>query len=77
MLFLVVLDNKYGEKVTVQIGTKVIDHLVVIITKKELQQAGETWKQVYLSTVVSKRNTVKGLDIPEHDLEGVKVKSAL
>ena len=31
-----------------QIGTQVIDHLVMTMTKKELQQAGETVKQVHL-----------------------------
>ena len=55
-------------------GTQVIDHLVGTMTRKELQQAGETWIQVHLSTIVSKRNTVKGLDVPQYDLEGVKGK---
>ena len=44
--FLVISDHKYRERVPVQIGTQVIDHLVVSMTEKELQQAGETWKQV-------------------------------
>ena len=57
-----------------QIGTQVIDQLVATMTKKELQETGETWKQVHLNTIVQKRNTVKGLDIPEYDLEGVKGK---
>ena len=74
MLFLVVLNPKYGERVLVQIGTQVIDHLVVTMTEKELQLAGETWKQVHLSTVVSKRNTMKGLDVPKYDLKGIKGK---
>ena len=77
MLCLVILDHKYGERVPVQIGTQVTDHLVATMTKKELQQATETWKQVHLSTVISKRNTAKGLDsldIPKYDLKGVKGK---
>ena len=57
-----------------QIGTHVIDHLVVTMTKQELQQAWKNWKQEHISTVVSKRNDVKGLDIPEYDLERVKGK---
>ena len=36
-----------------------MDHLVVTMTTAELQRAGETWKQVHLSTVLSKRNTVE------------------
>ena len=74
VLFLVISDHKYGEKAPVQIGTQVIDHLVVTMTKKELQQSGEMWKQVQLSTVISKRNVVKGMNIVEYDLKGVNGK---
>ena len=76
-LFLVILDHKYGERVPVQIGTQVIYHLVETMTEKEFQWAGETYKQVHLSTVISKRNTVKGLYIPEYYLKGLRVKSIL
>ena len=72
MLFLVILDNIYGEKVPVQIGTLVIDHLAMTMTVEKLQQAGDTCKQVHLSTVISKRNTVESLNIHKFDLEGVK-----
>ena len=44
------------------------------MTKRELQQAEETWKQVHLSTVISKRNTVNGLNVPKDNPEGVKGK---
>ena len=44
------------------------------MTEKELQQAGDTWKQVHLSTVISKRNTMKDLNVPKYNLEGVKDK---
>ena len=44
------------------------------MTEKELQRAGETWRQVNLGSIVSERNTVKGLDIPKYNLEGVKGK---
>ena len=44
MLFVVIFYHKYGETVPVQIGTKVIDHLVETMTEKELQQAGDTRK---------------------------------
>ena len=60
-----------------QIGTQVIDHLVATMTEKELQHARNTWKQVHLTTVISKRNNVKGLNVPEYELEGVREKSAL
>ena len=36
MVFLVVLDHKYGESVPVQIGTQVMYHLVVTMTQKEV-----------------------------------------
>ena len=44
MLLLVVSNHKYGNKVSVQIATQIIDQLVATKTKKELQKAGETWK---------------------------------
>ena len=74
MLFLIILNHTYGEKIPVQMDAKVTDYLVVTMTKKELQQAKQTWKQVHLSTVISKRNTVKGLNIP---VKGQRVKSTL
>ena len=52
ILFLVILDKKYGERVPVQLGTLVIDHLVMTMTMEELQQVGDTWKQVHLRTVI-------------------------
>ena len=74
MLFLVISDQKYVKRVPMQVGTHIIDHLVTTMTEKELQQSGEIWKQLHLSSVISKRNTVKGLDVPEYDLKGVKGK---
>ena len=74
MSHLAISNNKYGERVPVQIGTQVINHLVVTMKEMELQQAEETWKQVHLSTAISKRNTMRGLNIPEYDLDGVKDK---
>ena len=54
--FLVVANHKYWDIVPVQIGTQVIDQLVATMTRKELEKAGETWRQVHLSTIVSKRS---------------------
>ena len=71
MLYLLISDHKYGERVPVQIGAQVIDHLILTMTEKELQQAEEISKQVHLSTVISKRNTMKSMMIPQHDLKGV------
>ena len=64
----------YGERVPVEIGTQVIDHLVMTMTEEELQQAGDTQKQIHLSTVISGRNTMESLNVPKYDLEGVKGK---
>ena len=57
-----------------QMGTQVIDHLVATMNEKELQQAERNWKQVHLSTVISKGNMVKGLDVPKYYLKRVKGK---
>ena len=71
---MVVLDHKYGDWVPVQLGTLILEQLVVTMTTEKIQQAGETWKQVHLSTVLSKTNTVESLSISMHDLKGVKGK---
>ena len=44
------------------------------MTTEELQQAGQTWKQVHISTVISKRNTVETPGIHKYDLKVVKGK---
>ena len=41
------------------------------MTMEELEQAGDTWKQVHLSTMISKQNTESSFHIPEYDLEHV------
>ena len=62
------------ERVSVKIGTQVIDHLGMKMAKEELQQTGNNTNQVHLSTVISKRNTVESLNIPKYNLEGMKGK---
>ena len=74
VLFLIVANHKYGDKVLVQTGTQVIDQIVAAMTKKELHKAGETWKWVHLGTTVSKTNALKGLYVPKYNLERVKGK---
>ena len=66
MPLLVIPDNEYGEKVPFQ--------LLSVITIEELQQAGETWKQVHLSTVLSKQNKVTSSNVPKYDLDKVQEK---
>ena len=55
VLFLVVSNHKYGDRVLVQIGIKVIDLWVATMTKREMQQTGKIWNQAHLSTTVSKK----------------------
>ena len=71
---MVVSNNKYGDRVMMQVGTQVIDQLVAAMAKKELHsRLGKPRKQVHLGIIVSKRNTVRGLDVPEYDLKGVNM----
>ena len=44
------------------------------MTVENLQQAGDTWQQLHLSTVISKSNTVESLNISKYDLKRVKGK---
>ena len=77
MLFLVAANCKYGDRLPKQIGTQVIDQLVATMTKKELQKAGETCRQVHLGIIVLKINTVEGPNAPEYDYGEKKVRFAL
>ena len=77
VLFLVVANQKYGDRVPVQIGIKVIDQLVATMTEKELQKARETWRQVHLGTIVLKRYNIESPDAPEYDTKGKKVRFTL
>ena len=42
------------------------------MTKKKLQKARKTWRQVHLGTIVSKRNTIGSPNDPEYDFGGKK-----
>ena len=44
------------------------------MTKKELQKAGVTWRQIHLGTTASKRNTIGSPSAPEYDFGGKKCK---
>ena len=66
-----IVDNKYGMRVPIQIGTLVIEHLLLVLAMEGLQQADDTWKQVHLSTAISIQNTASSSDVPEYDLEQV------
>ena len=46
------------------------------MTKEELQQSGDAWKQVHLSTVILKRYTMESFNVPGYDLKGEKVELA-
>ena len=58
VLFVAISYNTYGERVPVQFDTLTIDHFAVNMITQELQQAGGTWKQVCLRTIISKTNTI-------------------
>ena len=66
MLFLVVANHKYGDRVPAEIGIQIIDQLMASMTKKELQKAGEIWQQVHLSTTILKRSTIGSLNAPNN-----------
>ena len=72
--FWLLQNQRYGDRVLVQIGTQFIDQLVTTMTKKELQKPGKKLETGTPRHQCLKRNTVKGLNITEYDLEGVKGK---
>ena len=74
---MVAANHKYGDRVPVQIGMQVLDQLVATMTKKELQKAGETWRQDQLSTIVLKRSTIKSFNASEYNFGGKEVRFIL
>ena len=52
MFILVLADNRHGERVPNQVAASALGRAVELITKEELPKASETWKQVYLCTVL-------------------------
>ena len=71
------MNHKNGDNIPVQIGIQVVGQFVATVTEKELQKAGETWRQVHLSTIVSKRNTIGSPNAPEYNFRGKRVRFAL
>ena len=73
MLFLVIPDHKYGERVP----TNRYPGHRPFTCDYDQERIATGWgylEQVHLGTVISKRNIVKGLNILEYNLEGVKGK---
>ena len=48
----------YHERVPIQIGSHIIDHVTSCITEKELQSLSQSWKIAYVSTILSKSSQV-------------------
>ena len=74
VLLFLVSNHKYGQREPVQIGIQVIDHLVATMTEKELQQLWIPGNRYTSALQFPTGNTVKGLNIPAYDLEGIKGK---
>ena len=56
VLMLVLADNRYGDRMSIQVGTSALGRAIQLITKEELFRASEVGKQIYVSTVLSHSN---------------------
>ena len=58
----------YHKRVTIQVGSHIINHVTKCITEEELQMLSQSWKLAYVSTIISKSSLVSD---QEFDLEQV------
>ena len=65
VLLLVILTMTYTEKVLVVVWSKIIDHVMGMMTKGELAKPTATWRQAYFGVVMS-----GSLQLPYVDSEG-------
>ena len=63
----------YHRRVLIQVGSHIIDQVTNCITEEELQSLSQSWKLVYVSTIISKSSQVGD---QEFDLDQVKGKVA-
>ena len=55
VLFLVIADSEYGNRVPVQLGTLHIDMLLNSATAKELASLGKTWERGQVGRVIANK----------------------
>ena len=61
----------YHRRVPIQVGSQIIDQLNKCITEEELKMLSQSWKLVYVSTIISKSSQVSD---QEFDLDKVQGK---
>ena len=61
--------TRYHQRVPIQVGSCVIDQVTSCISEKELQSLSQSWKTVYVSTIISK--AISASD-PDFNLDQVK-----
>ena len=65
------ITNHYHQRVTIQVGSCIINQVTNCISENELQYLSQSWKVAYVSTIISKPVLVSD---PEFDLDQVKGK---
>ena len=68
ILLLVIPTMTYSEKVSVMVGSKIIDQAMGVITKGELANMTMTWRQAHFRTVMS-----RSLQLPHTSANGTRV----
>ena len=61
--------TRYHERVLIQVGSLVIDQVTSCISEEELQSLSQSWKMVYVSTIILKATSVSE---PNFDLDNVR-----
>ena len=61
---------RYHQRVPIQVGSHVIDQVTSCISEEELQSLSQSWKMVYVSTIILKATSVSD---PDFDLDHIGV----
>ena len=57
-LVLVMHNSMHGNRAPIQIGTRLIDKAIRLITKEELNRETDTWKKTHAGVALTKANQV-------------------
>ena len=60
---------RYHQRVPIQVGHSVIDHVASCISEKELQSLSQSWKTAYVSTIILKAISISD---PDFNLDQVR-----
>ena len=65
----------YHQRIPIQVGSHIIDHVTNCISEDKLQSLSQSWKLAYVSTTISKSALVSDLEFNLEQVKGKVVKT--